>query len=397
MTEIKKIDLKKAKAHEQDLLDDIKKAHAQGKPIQTHQAVRQYLKSFDTRCIAVHMAFKDMKRFRKFSPQFLPKIAEALNIWMGTDEKVTANWQPKENGSNQGRWTVDFGVKHRAQQWMVVQVLKVLADIHPNQFAVRNGGRNEAIKMAAKALEDGYRYVVEIDIKSCYPSFNPSKVVDLLPLPKEVTKKVIPMEGFNLSLGNVADWVGNDDAESIVEVRRGLPQGSSASPIVVEMLLAPIMNELPQGGVVLVYADNFLIMAKDENGAATIALALGSALNSHPAGPLWPNQPKIYFPHQAVEFLGYRLKMVKGKCEVSPTWKNTGKFDTEFVRRIKAISKVTAIEQQSKRVRDCTDYVRSWSGGFKLWDGHHAHTVLHMNKINKVAVALGVPPLKIPE
>jgi hypothetical protein len=43
--------------------------------------------------------------------------------------------------------------------------------------------------------------------------------------------------------------------------------GSAASPLLAEMVLAPLLSQLPSGSEVAGYVDNFLILAKDKDAA----------------------------------------------------------------------------------------------------------------------------------
>src|SRR5207249_8495051 len=53
----------------------------------------------------------------------------------------------------------------------------------------------------------------------------------------------------------------------LADARRGIPQGSAASPILAEMLLAPLLYQVPAGGEVVAYADNISVLTKNESDA----------------------------------------------------------------------------------------------------------------------------------
>jgi Reverse transcriptase (RNA-dependent DNA polymerase) len=63
----------------------------------------------------------------------------------------------------------------------------------------------------------------------------------------------------------------------LAAARRGIPQGSAASPLLAEMLLAPLLFQVPEGGkvVVVAYADNILVMAKTASDADAMTESLG--------------------------------------------------------------------------------------------------------------------------
>src|SRR6266542_2348573 len=67
-----------------------------------------------------------------------------------------------------------------------------------------------------------------------------------------------------------AGGLGILGAEVLAEARQGIPQGSAASPLLAEMLLASALRQLPTGGEVFAYLDNFLVMAKSEQDAVSM-------------------------------------------------------------------------------------------------------------------------------
>src|SRR5262249_47809273 len=143
---------------------------------------------------------------------------------------------------------LDFGIEHRALQHLVLSVLYAIAELHPLQFATR--GVRDAIAEVMKAMRAGYVHVREIDIKDCYPSFDGDKLVELVPVQKKVIERVllprhlhIVPSKFHHSLSGIgpAD-TGQTELppleKYLAAARRGIPQGSAASPLLAEMLLA---------------------------------------------------------------------------------------------------------------------------------------------------------------
>src|SRR5262249_46835887 len=89
----------------------------------------------------------------------------------------------------------------------------------------------------------------------------------------------------------------------LADARRGIPQGSAVSPILAEMLLAPVLFQVPGGGKVVAYADNIVVLAKSECDADAMTDSLGLALKKHPAGPLWP-KIKSFPAGGPIDYLG---------------------------------------------------------------------------------------------
>ncbi len=225
-----------------------------------------------------------------------PAVARSLNAWAGSDEKVLIRIRQKPGNPHRFRTILEFGLENHALQLLVLRVLKAQADLHPNQYLMR--GTHAAIEKVVGLLKDGYAWAIETDIHNCYPSFDGEKVPEFLPIPKEVTRNVLLCGTYSLTTTiqahvGPADQPGEDDeliaSDLFADARQGLPQGSAASPLAVEMLLAPLLHKLPAGSPWTGYSDNFLAMGKTKTDAVSMTSALWSALKAHPAGQFWPN------------------------------------------------------------------------------------------------------------
>jgi hypothetical protein len=336
----------------------------------------------------VEKAYKSMKPTLRPPKSSLRKLAEELNAKQGTDEKVGVIWKEKKNNPCNFRVIMNFGIKNRALQYLVAKCLKAQADLHPMQFAI-NGGRNDAVKKAFDLMQSGYVYVVEMDVKNCYPSFNGKELAGLLSIPKEVTEKVVLSQYLNLYPANQRSqsWDSAEEmlifySEDLTEARQGIAQGSATSSIVSEILLSSVLPQLPDCGVALSYADNILLLAKSGKDVVTMITALSCVLHDHPAGPLALKEPKIYEPCQPVEFLGYSLLIGNTKDIIEPTPDNLQNFKANFEHSIKKVSgKHSSKLMQEEAVKELKDYVIGWTHAFSLWHGFKQYRDLHIAKI----------------
>jgi len=390
------------------MVDDVRSAHVAGKRKKVNHRIRRYLNSHHARLLATELARRAMKPHRRFPKALVPSIASSLDPWVGTAEEVRVNVIPKGD-SGDYRVTTDFGPENRALQFLLLRLLRVMADRHPHQFGTGNGGSHAAIKHVAQAMKDGSIWAVEIDIENCFPSFGGDGVVDLLPLPKEVTKSVLISRHLNLVPGNLLDLFGEEPggvhhvphgaphiphvgpasdlgflgAEALAEARQGIPQGSAASPLVAEMLLALPLKQLPKVGLVFGYLDNFLVMATGEDDAVSMAKALGCALQAHPAGPLRPKIKGIFHAGTPIDFLGYRLTAQHGAVMIEPSPAKRQEFEAELkagLARIKGGSLPPAV--RTRKIQHLRTYIRCWTAAFRLWPGAEKHRDLWLAKVD---------------
>jgi hypothetical protein len=355
-----------ARAHLKARLTGIQKAYRTGDP-QLRFLIQQHVTSFDARLAATRLAASKMRWYRRPEETELKTIAERLNAFQGTQEEVRLRLIRK--GANTFRPTLDFGIEHRALQHLVLSVLYAIAELHPRQFATR-GGVPGAMAQVMNAMKAGYVHAREIDIKDFYASFDRNKLVELVPVQKRVIDNVLLSEHLN-SFGP-ADSDQKELApleKYLADARRGIPQGSAASPLLAEMLLAPLLFQVPAGIEVVAYADNILVMAKTASDADAMTDSLRLALKKHPAGQLWPKVTS--FPAGGpIEFLGHRLTALGDKVHVQPTPQNREKFERKMKIGLAQLRKPSLTGAARDRlVRDLKSDLSSHVSNFKLCNG----------------------------
>ena len=368
-----------ARAHLKARLTGIQKAHRTGDR-QLPFLIHQHLTSLDARLAATRLAASKMSRYHRPKMGELKTIARGLHAFQGTQEEVRLLLIRK--GANTFRPTLDFGIENRALQHLVLSVLYAIAVLHPRQFATR-GGVPGATAQVIDAMKAGHVHAREIDIKDFYPSCDGNKLVELIPFRKKVIERVLLSEHLSIVASkrhHILSCVGAADKHQgavpplekyLAEARRGIPQGSAASPLLAEMLLAPLLFQVPAGDkvVVVAYADNILVMAKTASDADAMTNSLRLALTKHPAGPL---QPKIKtFPAGGpIEFLGHRLTAHGDKVRAQPTPENRDNFERRMKKGLARLRKpVLAPAVRDRIARDLKSDLSSYVSNFKLCDG----------------------------
>jgi hypothetical protein len=304
----------------------------------------------------------------------LEAIASKLDPWKGTDEPVHGYWKKKTSGKGR-RFICEFGIEHRALQYLVREVLIALLDLHPNQYATR-GGVHAAIRHTKQTLTDGYVWAAELDINNCYSSFDEEKLSSLLPLPKEVTDHVILLRYMNLTtrFNRIDDSRGDGREGDFVTpgatspARQGLPQGSAVSPIVAEAMIAIALKAVPTlEGVIIAYADNILLLAKTKSDRDSMTKALLAAFEAHPVGRLRLSL-KTFALGGPIDFLGHRLTSCEGSVRIEPDDDNRQKFERRVASELRSLAKTKLLGARWERFDRLKEYIRSWTESFKLCD-----------------------------
>jgi hypothetical protein len=246
------------------LLKRIRAAVQAGKRKKTNWLVVEWLRSLEAKRLAVRLAYRAMPAHRRPERSDLNAIALHLDAWKVSGEVVLVGVRRKENDPNDLRYIMDFGIEQRALQYLVLLVLRELVELHPNQYGTR--GTHQAIEQVKKAMIEGYVWANEFDMKDFYPSFNGKELWKFLPLPKKVIEAVLLGEHLNLKGGSSllhligcekdGEWWAHLLNDLLVEARRGMPQGSAASPFIAEALLSPTRYLIPKNGVIVAYADS---------------------------------------------------------------------------------------------------------------------------------------------
>ncbi len=353
----------------------IQDAVSAGKRRRADHLTSVYLKAYSARLAATIEANRKLKKHRRLPEDQLPAIAESLSPWKGADEEVTVYAKPKQNNDCDFRIVFDFGIKHRALQVMVRRVLQARVHLHPHQYLLR-GGRDAACEAVMNALSEGLGYAAQIDICSCYPSFDGRAVGYLLPLPAEVVKAVVVARNLNLRLGGfMASPEDSDEPEHIVdlwvpEARSGIPQGSACADFAAQAMLAPMLHDLELGPARWLYGDNLLILAPGKAELTQSVEHVCHGLWSHPAGPL---RPEVEGPHSVsggFDFLGYRFTAVNGAPRPEPSAWNLARFSGRFSSRLGRIGQLPEkAPERALRIKRLRRFVRSWTSSFSLWEG----------------------------
>lgn len=165
-------------------------------------------------------------------------------------------------------------VRDRVAQRAVAQVLAAPVDtlLEDCSYAYRKGfSRAGAARALELAYAEGYRYVLDADIESFFDTVDHrllfAKLHALWPLDPVV--------------GLLEDWLRAPvvfDGRRI-ERDRGLPQGGAVSPLLANLFLDEFDEEILEAGFRLVrYADDFVVLAKDLDGARRAQQVVTEAL-----------------------------------------------------------------------------------------------------------------------
>jgi len=228
-------------------------------------------------------------------------------------ETVRLSFEIKSNGGY--RPVLSFGLKRRTAQRICSDILKYLYPLQSFDFLARGRGQHAAMLRLQQLIEEEKsQYIVTMDIKDCFGSPNKEKLRTLLQLPSWVVN-------HSMLIGNEVVITPHPSVKEIPSIsvpeyvkengaaRRGLPQGSSASPLVMyRAVLGPLLATLSFADRLVVHGDDIAVAAKDLATAEAYFKTLKSILSTSPVGPLAIGRNRISTVGEGADFLGYRIK-----------------------------------------------------------------------------------------
>lgn len=226
-----------------------------------------------------------------------------------------------------------------------------------NSFGFRpKRGAHSALKQCQKNVNDGYVYVVDMDLEKFFDTVNISKLIEVLGRTIKDGRLISLIHKY-LNAGVIAD--GMFEKSGI-----GMPQGGPLSPLLSNVMLNELDRELERRGHRFVrYADDCMIFCKSKKSAER---TLENIL-PYIEGKLFlkVNRKKTKVAHiSKVKYLGYSFYRYKGKCRFRVHSKSVNKMKD----RIRVLTDRNNGMSNAVREDKYQQYVRGWVEYFRLAD-----------------------------
>ena len=197
-----------------------------------------------------------------------------------------------------------------------------------------NRSCHDAIKQALIYLNDGYEWVIDIDIEQFFDKVNHDKLIQIL---REQVN-----DSTTLNLIRKYLKAGVMEQGLIKATETGVPQGGPLSVILSNIYLDKLDKELEQRGLRFVrYADDVLIFTKSEKAANRVMESISSWIERKLFLKINVTKSKVVRPTRS-KYLGFTFLKNGGQWKVKPTTekkKALYKKLSEYLKRGKAISR----------------------------------------------------------
>lgn len=250
-------------------------------------------------------------------------------------------------------------VVDRVVQQAIAQVLTPIFEkqFSDNSYGFRPGrSAHDAIRRCQKNADEGYKYVIDMDLEKYFDTVNQSKLV-------EVLSRTIK-DGRVISLIHKYLRAGVVVRHTFEETEIGVPQGGPLSPLLSNIMLNELDQELENRGHRFVrYADDMVIFCQSRKSANR---TLENIL-PYIEGKLFlkVNRTKTVVDYVGkVKFLGFTFYKVKGETRVRIHPKSVAKMKAK-IKELTSRSNGWGNESRTECIRR---YVIGWVNYFKIAD-----------------------------
>jgi RNA-directed DNA polymerase len=196
-------------------------------------------------------------------------------------------------------------VRDRVVQGALRHVLEPIfeRDFAPHSYGFRpRRSCKAALRRVQRLLDDGHMWVVDADIKSYFDAIPHDRLLALVR--EKVTDRSV--------LGLVELFLKQGVLEGLREwtPETGTPQGAVISPLLANIYLDPLDHEMAEWGFEMVrYADDFVVMCRDETGAREALGRLRTWTEAHGLC-LHPKKTRLVDAAErgGFDFLGYHFE-----------------------------------------------------------------------------------------
>ena len=263
---------------------------------------------------------------------------------------------PKENGKmrNLGIPTVT----DRIIQQAIFQVISPIFEkqFNDNSFGFRpNRSCEQAVIRALEYMNDGYEWIVDIDLEKFFDTVNQDKLITIIG--KTIT------DGDLVSLIRKYLSAGVMEKGIVKATTVGTPQGGNLSPLLSNIMLNELDKELEARGLNFVrYADDCIILVKSEKAANRVLTSITKFIEKKLGLKVNAEKSKVTRPTQT-KYLGFSFwKSPKGQWKPKPHLKSYQKL----VRKLKQLTDRSRSISLDNRIKKINYVVRGWVNYFRI-------------------------------
>ena len=341
----------------------------------------------------------EVKELDEYLSKHLDEIKEQIRNKKYSPKPVKRVEIPKPDGGVR-----NLGVPTVVDRFVQQAIAQVLTPIYEPKFSESSYGfrPNRCCEMAIlKALEfmnDGYQWVVDIDLEKFFDNVNHDKMISLIMKDVKCGEIVSLINKF-LKSGIMID---DEYKESVI----GTPQGGNLSPLLSNIMLNQLDKELEARGLRFIrYADDCIILVGSSKAADRVMKNVSIFIESKLGLKVNMTKSKVSKPND-IKYLGFGFFMDKndGLWKAKPHAKSVEKLKLKLKKltsRRRSISLDERLEKIKKTIVGWTNYYKIgyWKDVARMVDAHVRFRLRmciwkQWKKVNtkkKDLISLGVP------
>lgn len=243
-------------------------------------------------------------------------------------------------------------------------IVQALTPIYEEQFSDNSYGFRpnrcceQAVIKALECFNDGYDWIVDIDLQSFFDEVNQDKLMAIIHRTIKDDDVISLIRKF-LQSGVMEKGV-------IQETKKGTPQGGNLSPLLSNIMLNELDEELKKRGLNFVrYADDCLIMVRSEKAANRVMESITTFITKKLGLKVNLEKSKIARPNQ-IKYLGFGFykKINQNIWRPKPHIKSVQKFKTKL-RDILVRSRSISLDERFLKLKQL---IYGWVNYFRIAD-----------------------------